>query len=156
MKHNANSSEFQERKKFDYNKAMRLRNPARNQICVVLLKGSELLMSTDIFLSFEDFANFTVYNFDNVSLREILFNQDAVHVLSGQRIWTFFFWITFVAGMVGNGLVVYIIAKTRKMWSVTNMYLLNLAIVDMLYLLSTIPSTANWTNYWPLEEFLCK
>ena len=113
-------------------------------------------MSTDIFLSFEDFANFTVLNLDNISLEEILFNQDVVHVISGQRVWTFFFWITFVAGMIGNGLVVYIIAKTKKMWSVTNMYLLNLAIVDMLYLLSTIPSTANWTNYWPLEEFLCK
>ena len=113
-------------------------------------------MSTDILLSFEDFANYTVFNFNNVSLKEILFNQNASHALSSQRIWTFFFWITFVAGMGGNWLVVYIVAKTRQMWSVTNLYLLNLAIVDILYLLATIPSTANWTNYWPFEEFLCK
>lgn len=113
-------------------------------------------LSFDVLTSFEDFSNFTALYFKNVSLRDILFHQNSSQVLAGQRIWTFFFWITFVVGMAGNLLVVYVLLRRQEMHTVTNMFLLNLGIVDILYLLATIPSTANWTNYWPFAEFLCK
>ena len=77
-------------------------------------------------------------------------------VISRHRIWPCFFWITFVIGMFGNWLVVYILFRKKNLRTVTNLYLLNLAVVDILYLMTTIPNTSFWTNYWPWGQFMCK
>lgn len=43
--------------------------------------------------------------------------------------------LIFFAGTIGNGLVIYVVLRFAKMQSVTNQYICNLAVSDMLYLI---------------------
>lgn len=63
----------------------------------------------------------------------------------------------FVVGLLGNTLSIYVVARYAKMKTVTNIYILNLALADELYILG-IPflGTQSVLSYWPYGEFLCK
>ncbi|KAK7940258.1 hypothetical protein WMY93_003584 [Mugilogobius chulae] len=65
--------------------------------------------------------------------------------------------IIFFVGLLGNTLVIYVVVRYTKMKTVTNLYILNLALADELYILG-IPflCTQNVLSYWPYGEFLCK
>jgi len=67
--------------------------------------------------------------------------------------------ITFVFGLVGNTLVIYVIAKYRKIRSrsVSNYYIWNLAFADELFVL-TLPflGYATYANNWPFDALSCK
>uniref|UniRef100_A0A8C6U6Q2 Somatostatin receptor 5 n=1 Tax=Neogobius melanostomus TaxID=47308 RepID=A0A8C6U6Q2_9GOBI len=67
------------------------------------------------------------------------------------------FIIIFIVGLLGNTLVIYVVVRYTKMKTVTNLYILNLALADELYILC-IPfqCTQNVLSYWPYGEFLCK
>ncbi|XP_014646834.1 PREDICTED: C-C chemokine receptor type 2 isoform X1 [Ceratotherium simum simum] len=64
--------------------------------------------------------------------------------------------LVFISGFVGNMLVVLILINCKKLKSMTDIYLLNLAISDLLFLL-TFPL---WTHYvingWVLGDGMCK
>ncbi|XP_078703666.1 G-protein coupled receptor 54-like [Branchiostoma floridae x Branchiostoma belcheri] len=66
--------------------------------------------------------------------------------------------IIFVVGVVGNSLVIYIVARFSEMRTVTNYYIVNLAVTDLAFLVCCIPFTA--ANYtlpsWIFGEALCK
>ncbi|CAJ1082010.1 type-1 angiotensin II receptor [Xyrichtys novacula] len=64
----------------------------------------------------------------------------------------------FVIGMVGNSLVVAVIYCYMKLKTVANIFVLNLAISDLTFLI-TLPMWATFTAsgyYWPFGSFLCK
>ncbi|XP_071383960.1 somatostatin receptor type 5-like isoform X1 [Centroberyx affinis] len=63
----------------------------------------------------------------------------------------------FIVGLLGNTLVIYVVVRYAKMKTVTNMYILNLALADELYILG-IPflGTQGVLSYWPYGEFFCK
>ncbi|XP_072318943.1 somatostatin-like receptor F_48D10.1 [Eucyclogobius newberryi] len=63
----------------------------------------------------------------------------------------------FVAGLVGNTLAIYVILRYAKMKTVTNIYILNLAVADELYILG-LPflTTQNVLSYWPFGSFMCR
>uniref|UniRef100_M4AI95 Somatostatin receptor 5 n=1 Tax=Xiphophorus maculatus TaxID=8083 RepID=M4AI95_XIPMA len=63
----------------------------------------------------------------------------------------------FIVGLLGNALVIFVVARYTKMKTVTNMYILNLAMADELYILG-IPliGTNSALSYWPFGNFLCK
>ena len=62
-----------------------------------------------------------------------------------------------VSGLVGNGLVIYVILRYAKMKTVTNMYILNLAISDFLFLLDLpLVSVTAWLKHWVFGEAMCK
>ena len=67
--------------------------------------------------------------------------------------------IIFVFGTIGNILVVLVVARRRKMRTVTNYFILNLALADLTVLLSNIPidliSTYS-TQDWVYGKFGCK
>ncbi|XP_077985380.1 allatostatin-A receptor-like [Glandiceps talaboti] len=42
-------------------------------------------------------------------------------------------------GLIGNGLIVYVFARVREMQTVTNYFLVNLAVADMLFLFLAVP-----------------
>ena len=42
-----------------------------------------------------------------------------------------------VVGLLGNGLVIFVVLRYTKMKTVTNMYILNLAVADLCFLVST-------------------
>ncbi|KAL6102792.1 sstr5 [Pungitius sinensis] len=63
----------------------------------------------------------------------------------------------FIVGLLGNTLVIYVVIRYTKMKTVTNLYILNLALADELYILG-IPflGTNSVLSYWPFGDFLCK
>lgn len=65
--------------------------------------------------------------------------------------------IVFVVGLMGNMLVIYVVIRYTKMKTVTNIYILNLALADEIYILG-IPFlfTNNVLSYWPYGDFFCK
>nr|XP_046272053.1 somatostatin receptor type 5-like isoform X2 [Scatophagus argus] len=65
--------------------------------------------------------------------------------------------IVFIVGLLGNTLVIYVVVRYVKMKTVTNMYILNLALADELYILG-IPflGTNSVLSYWPYGDFFCK
>lgn len=65
--------------------------------------------------------------------------------------------IVFITGLLGNTLAIYVVVRYAKMKTVTNMYILNLALADELYILG-IPflGTNSVLSYWPFGDFLCK
>ena len=54
-------------------------------------------------------------------------------------------------GVVGNSLVIYVIASRQRMRTVTNLLLLNLAVADLSFVVVIPPSTAYVfaANRWP-------
>ncbi|XP_041812982.1 somatostatin receptor type 5-like isoform X1 [Chelmon rostratus] len=65
--------------------------------------------------------------------------------------------IVFIVGILGNTLAIYVVVRYAKMKTVTNMYILNLALADELYILG-IPflGTNSVLSYWPYGDFFCK
>lgn len=63
----------------------------------------------------------------------------------------------FIIGVLGNGTVLYVITKYAKMKTVTNWYIFNLALSDMLFLTS-IPfySISVIFECWPFGDILCR
>lgn len=98
--------------------------------------------------------NFTVFRLGNFTLTDLLL--EPKDTISNHRIWPYFFWITFVVGLVGNGLVIFVFIRKKPMRTVTNTYLINLAITDILYLISTIPNKTVLMDHWPFGEAMCE
>lgn len=65
--------------------------------------------------------------------------------------------LTCVLGLLGNGLVIYVVLCFAKMKTVTNMYVLNLAIADVLFLFG-LPFliTTTLLKYWTFGFAMCK
>lgn len=63
----------------------------------------------------------------------------------------------FVVGLTGNTLAIYVVLRHAKMKTVTNIYILNLAVADELYIIG-LPflTTQNVLSYWPFGSFLCR
>uniref|UniRef100_UPI00358E7628 somatostatin receptor type 5-like n=1 Tax=Myxine glutinosa TaxID=7769 RepID=UPI00358E7628 len=67
-----------------------------------------------------------------------------------------FFFVCLV-GLVGNMLVIYVVLRYAKMKTVTNIYILNLAIADALFMIG-LPFMAiqNAIFYWPFGFTMCR
>lgn len=63
----------------------------------------------------------------------------------------------FVVGLAGNSLAIFVVLRYATMKTVTNIYILNLAIADELYIIG-LPflTTQNVLSYWPFGSFLCR
>lgn len=68
-----------------------------------------------------------------------------------------FHYIGAVLGVIGNLLVIIVYLKYARIRSVTNTYIFNVAISDLLYVI-TVPIflVSIWSNSWPFGEFVCK
>ena len=66
--------------------------------------------------------------------------------------------ISFVLGLVGNILVIYIFVRTKHMRTVTNAFLVNLAVSDLMVVCVCIPFTVAYEVYknWIYGDVLCK
>ncbi|XP_075071302.1 neuropeptide FF receptor 1 [Mixophyes fleayi] len=64
----------------------------------------------------------------------------------------------FLMCMIGNMLVCFIVLKNRLMRTVTNMFILNLAISDLLVGIFCMPTTLvdNLITGWPFDNIMCK
>ncbi|XP_033022018.1 C-C chemokine receptor type 5-like [Lacerta agilis] len=76
-----------------------------------------------------------------------IFNSDFVPPLYS---------LVFIFGLLGNSLVVLILIRYKKLKSMTDIYLLNLAISDLLFIIS-LPFWAHYaTHEWIFEDAMCK
>ena len=78
-------------------------------------------------------------------------------VLAGRIIGTLYMIIT-VVGIIGNGTVIYVIIRFAKMKTVTNCYILNLAVADAVFVTFLIfLAVSNYVeSSWIFGAFLCK
>lgn len=65
--------------------------------------------------------------------------------------------LIFLIGITGNSLVVYVVCVKKTMQSVTNLFIMNLALSDILMCLLAVPFTpiSFFQDYWILGKFLC-
>ncbi|XP_028303992.1 somatostatin receptor type 5 isoform X2 [Gouania willdenowi] len=65
--------------------------------------------------------------------------------------------VVFIVGLSGNTLAIYVVLRYAKTKSVTNIYILNLAVADEMYIIG-LPflTTQNVLSYWPFGSFLCR
>ena len=65
--------------------------------------------------------------------------------------------LAFTIGLTGNTLVIWVVRRFSKMQTVTNLYILNLAIADELFVIG-IPflMITSWLGFWPFGSFMCK
>jgi hypothetical protein len=65
--------------------------------------------------------------------------------------------IVCIVGLCGNTLVIYVVVRFSKMQTVTNLYIVNLAIADECFLVG-IPFLMVTTTleYWPFGDIMCK
>lgn len=70
---------------------------------------------------------------------------------------TFIYFVVCTIGLCGNTLVIYVILRYAKMKTVTNIYILNLAVADVLCMMS-LPFIALQLAlvHWPFGEALCR
>ncbi|XP_036404826.1 type-2 angiotensin II receptor-like isoform X2 [Megalops cyprinoides] len=88
-------------------------------------------------------------------------NQSCQNVLPSQhhnKLISAIYSIIFILGFVGNGLVVLVLCQKASRRTVANIYILNLALSDLLFLLS-LPFWAVYYSYdynWVFGSFMCK
>lgn len=64
--------------------------------------------------------------------------------------------ILFVLGLLGNSLVILVLVACKKLRSITDIYLLNLAASDLLFVLSIPFQTHNLLDQWVFGTAMCK
>lgn len=68
------------------------------------------------------------------------------------------YFVVFVVGVVGNGLVVYVVLFDRRMRTVTNLFIVNLSVADFLVVVVCLPPTVlgDVTETWFMGSVMCK
>jgi len=68
------------------------------------------------------------------------------------------FGIISLSGLIGNGLVIYVIVSRERMQTVTNLLLLNLAVADLAFVVVVPPFTAYQmvAEWWPFGDVACR
>lgn len=88
-------------------------------------------------------------------------SQDEVSVSPVEKVAVFsvIYGIIFLVAVVGNGFVCIVITRRKDMRTLTNLFLLNMSISDLLSALFAIPflmSDQISPNEWPLGGFMCR
>jgi len=94
-------------------------------------------------------SNRTTTGNDDDAMFAMVLNCIVVPVLFG---------LITIVGLTGNGLVIYVIVTKRRMRTVTNLLLLNLAIADVCFVIVIPPFTAYMQarGSWPFGEVPCR
>ncbi|XP_034395261.1 somatostatin receptor type 5 [Cyclopterus lumpus] len=110
-------------------------------------------LSLSLLLAFNDSdANETLFNATNCSAAGVPSGPSVAGVLI-----PLIYIVVCVIGLGGNTLVIHIVLRYSKIESVTNIYILNLAIADELFMLG-LPFLAvqNTLQSWPFGSFMCR
>ncbi|CAM9399119.1 unnamed protein product [Lampetra planeri] len=76
---------------------------------------------------------------------------------AGAVILPLMYFVVCAVGLTGNTLVIYVVLRHAKMKTVTNIYILNLAVADELFMFG-LPFLAlqNALSYWPFGSLMCR
>uniref|UniRef100_G3PTJ9 Neuropeptide FF receptor 2 n=1 Tax=Gasterosteus aculeatus TaxID=69293 RepID=G3PTJ9_GASAC len=94
-----------------------------------------------------------LYTHRNVTYVAFYLHEPAV-----AAVFTVSYLLIFLVCMVGNGVVCFIVLRSRNMRTVTNLFILNLAISDLLVGIFCMPTTLvdNIITGWPFGSLVCK
>ncbi|KAJ2944128.1 hypothetical protein O0L34_g18095 [Tuta absoluta] len=103
----------------------------------------DLTLENDTFNNDSDFQNDT---------------HDPIEDKGIQAVFCMAYTIIFVVGIFGNALVCYAVIRNRAMQTVTNLFITNLALSDILLCIFAVPFTPLYTflGEWVFGSFLCK
>ncbi|KAF0300041.1 Neuropeptide Y receptor type 2 [Amphibalanus amphitrite] len=103
------------------------------------------------------YANNSLPPFQNMSTIIMEDPQNFVLTMKVQIIFYMIYSIIFLLGICGNFLVVYAVLHNRAMQNVTNFFILNLALSDILLCVLCVPFTPLYTflNRWVFGNVLC-
>ncbi|KAG7267441.1 hypothetical protein CRUP_033396 [Coryphaenoides rupestris] len=98
-----------------------------------------------------------VWNVSDLDLLNISDRRDSHQDKTSSMVITFIYFVVCAVGLCGNSLVIYVILRYAKMKTVTNIYILNLAVADVLCMMS-LPfiSMQLALVHWPFGEALCR
>ncbi|NP_001085544.1 somatostatin receptor 2 L homeolog isoform X1 [Xenopus laevis] len=84
-------------------------------------------------------------------------NSTTYYDMTSNAILTFIYFVVCIIGLCGNTLVIYVILRYAKMKTITNIYILNLAIADELFMLG-LPFLAMQVAlvHWPFGKVICR
>ncbi|XP_055378666.1 somatostatin receptor type 2-like [Condylostylus longicornis] len=125
---------------------------ANRSLYLYNLNDTSLCLNTNNTLNFINSNNF---NFNNNN-----YSDTGEHVISPvirNIIYTVLYTCVLIIGLFGNTLVIYVVIRFSKMQTVTNIYILNLAIADELFLIG-IPFilTTMHLGSWHFGNTMCK
>lgn len=112
-----------------------------------------------------DYTDESDYNATNCTNIYCISNEEYVDRMMNYIFPKFWDWvliashsIVFVIGLIGNALVCIAVYRNHTMRTVTNYFIVNLAVADFLVLLLCLPFTVLWdiTETWFLGLTLCK
>uniref|UniRef100_A0A4W4F8Y0 Neuropeptide FF receptor 1 n=1 Tax=Electrophorus electricus TaxID=8005 RepID=A0A4W4F8Y0_ELEEL len=95
---------------------------------------------------------------NSTQAERILFAPYYQHSLDMAAVFILAYLFIFLLCMMGNGVVCLIVLRNRCMWTVTNIFILNLSISDLLIGIFCIPTTLvdNLITGWPFSNVICK
>ena len=103
----------------------------------------------------------------NETLKELLEFEDAIEyvnisspsdtIFAALEFSKVFHYVSAVFGILGNLLIIAIYLKFSRIRNVTNTYIFNIALSDLIYVV-TVPVflISIWNNSWPFGDFICK
>lgn len=109
--------------------------------------------------------NFEYANNTNCTNDYCISDEDYIELMMQHIFPKFSYWvliamhsIVFVVGLIGNALVCMAVYRNHSMRTVTNYFIVNLAVADLLVLLICLPPSVLWdvTETWFLGLKLCK
>ncbi|XP_058491121.1 neuropeptide FF receptor 2a [Solea solea] len=107
------------------------------------------------------YDNWTFYNNSEESViprKNITYVGFYLHQSSTAAIFIVSYLLIFLVCMVGNGVVCFIVLRSKNMRTVTNLFILNLAVSDLLVGIFCMPTTLldNIITGWPFGSLVCK
>lgn len=109
--------------------------------------------------SLERLQEFEVWNLTNPEDCDYFAESQSVFSTKWFRgIICFLYSSVFVIALTGNGLVCYVVHSNPRMKTVTNLFIVNLAVGDILMALFCVPTSSISTlilQYWPFGPELC-
>ncbi|KMQ95450.1 prolactin-releasing peptide receptor [Lasius niger] len=98
-----------------------------------------------------------IFTMQNTSTRSYNHSEDVMSNVMVQTVFCAFYIIIFVLGIFGNVLVVFVVGRNRQMHTVTNLFIANLALSDVLLCVLAVPFTPLYTflSRWVFGKTLC-
>ncbi|CAO1418853.1 unnamed protein product [Diamesa serratosioi] len=117
---------------------------------------TNLISTTTTSTTTEGIGNSTIANMTAMTL-EPQADVDLIHNQCVQIVFSILYFIIFILGIFGNFLVCFVVVRQRTMQTVTNFFISNLAIADILLCLFCVPLTPIYTflGRWIFGTFLC-